>query len=403
MIVFVDKLLGMLKMLLALFNHKKKSELIINSNLKELAKSKGWLFEVIEKPVIQIHKPSNTIEQDILYIIKSWGKIINNAFYSRLEPPKIPREKHFYHLYCVISYEISASFKCHIPRATVLKPNGLVITSNLEILSQSVHGQKIDVSLNLEQIQENLNSSRIFSGTYVSLLTDYALNYAHWLMDSLPKLALLDSLSSNLNFIIPDNSPRYIIDSLKLLGIQEEKIFEIKEKSIVVEKLILCHAAQTNGRPSKTHLFNIRNRLLSSVADNKSNRFTSSRIYVSRSNSARKIVNEAEILPILKDYNFEVILCEDMSFAEQIKVFSGAEVVLGSHGAGIYNQIFCNPGAIIIEIYNKQYWHHSSRIISSLMGHSHWHIFGDNVSKDWQTWVDPLKLKKILSLALTHE
>jgi capsular polysaccharide biosynthesis protein len=140
--------------------------------------------------------------------------------------------------------------------------------------------------------------------------------------------------------------------------------------------------------------------LLSSFIDEENVRLASKRIYVSRSQSSRKIVNEAEILQILTKYNFEVIHCEKMSLAEQIKIFSEAEIILGPHGAGMYNQIFCHSGTSIIEIYNKEYWHHSSRIISSFMGHKHWHIFGENVSSDWQTWVDPLKLEKVLFLVL---
>lgn len=379
---------------------KKRSPLIINTNLKKLAKINQWQFDVIETATSQIHQPSKTIEEDILYIIKSWGKLINHPLIWRLKSNKIGKEKYFYHLYCVTEEEIAETFKCTIPSATILKPKGLVITSDLEIINQSVYGQKVDLNFNLEQMKNQRDSASIIPGTYVSLLSNYTLNYAHWLMDSLPKLALLESFSSNLNFIIPNDSPKYIIDSLKLLGIQEEQIFPMKEESIVVEKLILCRAAQNPGRPSKTHLLNIRDKLLSAMVDIKNNCLTSKRIYVSRSNSSRKIVNEAEILPILKNYGFEILHCEQMSFAEQIKIFSGAEVVLGSHGAGIYNQIFCKSGTVIIEIYNKEYWHHSSRIISSFMNHSHWHIFGENVSKDWGTWIDPLKLKKILSVAL---
>ena len=223
-------------------------------------------------------------------------------------------------------------------------------------------------------------------------------------MDCLPKLALIESLDSSvkkdLKFIIPDGSTPYIVDSLKLLGIQEDQTIQIQEESIIVENLILCRAAEKAGRPKKIHFLAIRNKLLSSFIDKENVRLPSKRIYVSRSQSSRKIVNEEEILQILRKYNFEVIHCENMSLTEQIKIFSEAEIVLGPHGAGMYNQIFCHSGTSIIEIYNKEYWHHSSRIISSFMGHKHWHIFGENVSSDWQTWVDPLKLEKVLSLVL---
>ncbi|BBD57023.1 capsular polysaccharide biosynthesis protein-like [Planktothrix agardhii CCAP 1459/11A] len=387
----------------SLSHSKEIPELTINNNLAELAKKQGWDFEVICPAEIQIHYPSNTIEEDLLYVIQDWGKLLQ---YSPQERSKLGREDNFYHLHCVTNYEIGESFRCSIPRALVVNKTGLVITSDLEILRQSIEGQKININLKAGQIKDKFNDSQILSGTYISLLSywSHTLNFAHWLMDCLPKLALIESLDSsikkNLKFIIPDGSTPYIVDSLKLLGIQENQTIQIQEESIIVENLILCRAAENPARPKKMHFLAMRNKLLSSFIDEENVRLASKRIYVSRSQSSRKIVNEAEILQILTKYNFEVIHCEKMSLAEQIKIFSEAEIILGPHGAGMYNQIFCHSGTSIIEIYNKEYWHHSSRIISSFMGHKHWHIFGENVSSDWQTWVDPLKLEKVLFLVL---
>lgn len=384
-------------MTFSLSNSQQGSEANIITNLKELAKKRGWLFEVITPLEVQIHYPSNTIEEDILYVLQSWGKLLSLPPSARTQ---FIREENFYNLHCVTNYEINETFRCAIPNAVVTNPTGLVLTSNLEIVTQSLDGQKRNVSLDIERIREKFNRSQVLSGTYVSLLSSYTLNFAHWLMDCLPKLALLESLKGNLKFIIPDEPPSYLVDSLKILGIQESQMVRIKEESILVEELIFCHASQKAGRPSKIHLLTVRDRLIASSIGNQNRCLTPRRIYVSRAHSSRNLVNEDEVLKVLADFSFESIHCENMSLLEQINIFSKAEVVLAPHGAGIYNQIFCNPGAIIIEIYNKEYWHHSSRIISSFMKHSHWHIFGESVSQDWQTWVDPLKLKKILSLAL---
>ncbi|MFB2983283.1 DUF563 domain-containing protein [Microseira sp. BLCC-F43] len=386
-----------------LSHSEQTSELSINNNLEELAKRHGWSFEVISTLDIQIHYPSNTIEEDLLYVIQHWGELLQ---YTPQERSKFGREEEYYHLHCVTNYKIGQTFRCFIPRALVVNPTGLVITSDLEIIRQSLDGQKININLKARQIKDKFNDSKILSGTYVSLLSywSHSLNFAHWLMDCLPKLALIESLDSNakknLKFIIPDGSPPYIVDSLKLLGIQENQTIQIQEESITVENLILCRAAENPGRPNKMHFLAIRNKLLTSVIDAESVRLSFRRIYVSRSQSSRKIVNEAEILQILTKYDFEVIHCEKMTLAEQIILFSEAEIVLGSHGAGMYNQIFCNSGTSIVEIYNKEYWYHSSRIISNFMEHKHWHIFGENISSDWETWVDPLKLEKVLSLVL---
>ena len=391
-------------MMLSLLHTQQESEFSIITNLKEVAKTRGWLFKAIAPPEAQIHYPSTTIEEDMLYVLQHWGQLLNFPASERM---RFIREEKFYHLHCSANYEIDETFRCTIPYATIINPTGLVITSDLEIVAQSLDRQEINIDLDIKSIREQVDRNQVLPGTYVSLLSywSYTCNFAHWLMDCLPKLALLEALSDDLKFIIPDQSPNYLIDSLKLLGIQENQLVKIKEKSLLVEKLILCHASQVSGRPSQTHLLTVRNRLLASFNGNKtsSNENSNSiprRIYVSRSHSSRSMINEDEILTILEDFKFEVVHCENMSLLKQISIFSEAGVVLGPHGAGIYNQIFCESGAIIIEIYNKEYWHHSSRIVSSFMGHSHWHIFGENMSEDWQTWVDPLKLKRILSLAL---
>ena len=117
--------------------------------------------------------------------------------------------------------------------------------------------EKLKLDFNLEKIKEAINNSDKLLGTYVSLLSDYSLNYAHWLMDGLPKLALLESLKQELKFIIPKNSPSYIIDSLKLLGIKEQQLIKIQHPCLVVEKLILIHGAQKNGRVCKKYILKI--------------------------------------------------------------------------------------------------------------------------------------------------
>ncbi len=379
---------------------QQKLEFKVNTNLKELAQEHSWAFEVIASPTLQVHYPSNTIEEDLLYALQHWGQLLQLPPAQRV---KLGREEYFYHLHCAVGEEIAETFRCKIPHAAVIGLTGLVITSNLEIVAQSVNGQKLNANLNMEKIREKLSQKQFLAGTHVLLLSHYTLNYAHWLMDCLPKLALLESFNNDLKFIVPDESPDYLIDSLKLLGIQENQLVRIKEESILVEELIFCHAAQKSGRPSKTHLLKVRNQLLASFPNNPNRCSTPKRIYVSRSHSSRRIINEDEILKILGNYNFETMHCEEMSLIEQICAFSNAEAILGPHGAGMYNQIFCNSGATIIEIYNKEYWHHSSRIISGFLGHTHWHVFGENAGEDGQTWVDPIKLDKLLFLALYNK
>jgi capsular polysaccharide biosynthesis protein len=41
---------------------------------------------------------------------------------------------------------------------------------------------------------------------------------------------------------------------------------------------------------------------------------------------------------------------ENMTFAEQVRLFKGARAVIGIHGAGLANMVFCRPGTTLIEV-----------------------------------------------------
>jgi len=43
-----------------------------------------------------------------------------------------------------------------------------------------------------------------------------------------------------------------------------------------------------------------------------------------------------------------------MSVLEQIELFSNADVVIGTHGAGLANILFCKPNTKVIEIFQAR-------------------------------------------------
>ena len=75
------------------------------------------------------------------------------------------------------------------------------------------------------------------------------------------------------------------------------------------------------------------------------------KIYVTREDSDyRKIINEADIMPILRSKGYKIINPQLYSIEEQISVFAKAEKIIAPHGSNLSNIIFCKPGAEIYEI-----------------------------------------------------
>ena len=76
------------------------------------------------------------------------------------------------------------------------------------------------------------------------------------------------------------------------------------------------------------------------------------KLFVSRGSAAsRRVVNEAELEPVLAEHGFEVVDPAGMSIAEQVALFSRASVVVGPHGAGLTNLLFSPPGTRVVEIF----------------------------------------------------
>jgi capsular polysaccharide biosynthesis protein len=61
-------------------------------------------------------------------------------------------------------------------------------------------------------------------------------------------------------------------------------------------------------------------------------------------------VNEGEITPLLEERGFETVLCEDLSLAELVKLFAKTTALVGAHGAGLTNLIYCLPGSCVGEV-----------------------------------------------------
>jgi len=368
------------------------------ADVRPLARQRGWNLTVHHPAVIQQREASRTIVEDLKDILLHGRRRVAGFDQTPVGGSRARAEMYFSHLYAVTRYPVHETFTCEIPGAMVLSPSGVVITPQFEMLAQSIFGRP--ESLRPPIVKGVPAVSKSAPGRYVSLLHSMAKNYAHWFMDCLPRLSLLDYTDEELMVMVPCRPASYKIDSLKLLGIPERRIVSATQPEMVVEKLVLCHAAQRSGVPHAAPFMDIRDRLVAAVAGSRPQRPPERRVYISRAKSARKVVNEAELLPVLRNFHFEVAVCEDLSLAQQIELFSDARVVLGPHGAGIINQIFCQPGATVIEIYNRRRWEHCTCRVASLMNHRHWHIFGENRGGYWDTWVNPRKLEKVLEYAL---
>jgi hypothetical protein len=76
-------------------------------------------------------------------------------------------------------------------------------------------------------------------------------------------------------------------------------------------------------------------------------------IYRRRGDSVERLSNQEEICEELKKLDFEIVDPIGYSFEEMAKIMNGAKIVIGAHGAGLANAIFCQPEIKYIQLANS--------------------------------------------------
>ena len=135
------------------------------------------------------------------------------------------------------------------------------------------------------------------------------------------------------------------------------------------------------------------------------------RIFISRSKArTRRILNENACREVLRQHGFEPFSTEDLSLADETKLFASAEAVVGFRRAGLNNLLFCHAGAVALELYAYGYaspWFDATWFpeISAARGIVYGTLYGEPAEsarywgvqpRDYDAVIDPGKLDAIL-------
>ena len=195
-------------------------------------------------------------------------------------------------------------------------------------------------------------------------------NYAHFLMELLPRLAVFSDYAAETNmrvlideslhetqfeavvalikdgekYALGPNFPLHVAEAVKIsssgyvpyeavgdnpFNLRHHGFFHPVAMNLLVEK---CHAyAGLNDTPTSggRKLFLDR-----------------------RAGSMRVISNADEIRELAKAHGFEIVKPEELSFKEQIRLFAEAEKIISPTGAALANCLFCRPGTEIVILCN---------------------------------------------------
>ncbi|MGE0716570.1 MAG: DUF563 domain-containing protein [Alphaproteobacteria bacterium] len=75
------------------------------------------------------------------------------------------------------------------------------------------------------------------------------------------------------------------------------------------------------------------------------------RLFVCRAGAGqRRLLDEEAAVAILAGAGFEAVDPAGLAIGEQMRLFSGAQWIIGTHGAGLANIVFAPPGARLVEL-----------------------------------------------------
>lgn len=209
----------------------------------------------------------------------------------------------------------------------------------------------------------------------VAVATTYRSDiYYHWLLDTLPRLHLLQRSRLAIDKIVIPCSAPYQQASLDMLGLSTAQIVSERGMHVQASSLVVPTMPGVPGNPPRWACDYLRKSLLSTVKRSSHSR----RIYISRAKaSSRTVINENELLPLLERFGFRTLYLEELSLQEQINEFSQAEAIVAPHGSGLANLVFCPPGACVIELFSPNYINVMYWALSSHLGLDYSYIVGD--------------------------
>jgi len=249
-----------------------------------------------------------------------------------------------------------APMLCAVRSCFLFGPAGFVVLPDGQLVRQSV--MRFDAgSLNYSFGQFKAQ----FPGTHIMWTsaeeTVYAANgysannYFHFLADALGQMHWRERApwAGKARAVISGYSPEaeeklpFIAPALEAAGVTAAERYPF-DGTILFCRHVIFPMRDTGATPERVAY--IRKRLgLENAPRGKA------RLYVVRGTAdRRRVLNEDKVQQVLAGHGFASVNPGALSFADQVKLFADAAIVVGAHGAGLTNAMFMAPGGALVEL-----------------------------------------------------
>ena len=201
--------------------------------------------------------------------------------------------------------------------------------------------------------------------------------YGHWLVDILPRLALMESCGFDGRYVLHEPIPRFGWELIDEFGIKRNRFisFDPENEFISIKKAWIPGGVRAGNSFSRVSLLAFQRVRKYSI-----NHSLPKKIYVSRANFRGKnqIIENRFLLENLAVKNgFKIIHPEEKSISEQIQIFSSAQFIAGEYGSAMHNSIFSPSSSKILVLQSSEHLHFIQAGLCHVIGQSIGFVFGD--------------------------
>src|SRR5581483_4676413 len=186
-------------------------------------------------------------------------------------------------------------------------------------------------------------------GNWTSLVSrwcpaDGVPTFSHWIMDALPRLALLKEFPADTKILVPCKLAGYQKETLKMLGLLDRIRFT-PERHLILGNYYFSSPTSMISCYSPYAIRWLRETFLPHADKSYQG---PKRFIIQRKGKTRGIKNEPEVNEFFKKLGWAIIDTETLTFAQELQLFSNAEAVAGAFGSGFTNCIWSPPGCKVI-------------------------------------------------------
>lgn len=285
-------------------------------------------------------------------------------------------------------YRFPSLYVAQLPGATVCGGSNLVLCGDVVVChdlfhfptdytSEELHGRVVIYPTENTVQWMSQDASPAAMPIAASFVDACAPNYAHWLTEVLPRVALFchDPAHQDVPLVVNEGLHPNLMESLRRVAGPDRGILTLPTgRSIHVERLLLTSVVgyvpferragskgfHSHGQFSSVALSYLRQKLMVATLSPEGQNWPE-KVYLKRNSGIRNVVNSDELELAMVKEGFVVVAPERLTFSQQVCLFMNAKIIIGSSGAALASLIFARADAkiyILIAKYpDTAYWY----------------------------------------------